>query len=107
MRVGELSRRIEMTLSTIARKRIVETERPRDIAGWLGLVASPTFGLMAWISGNHVEGMMGASTHSGVSVGGMAWMYCLMSLFHLSPWLRLASDFLRPQISPTPQTRGD
>jgi hypothetical protein len=96
-----------MELPTIARKRTVETEQPRDIAGWLGLAASPSFALMAWISGNDVETMMGSSAHGMLPIGGMAWMYLLMSLFHVSPWLKVVSGLTRPPIQPTPQTRGD
>ena len=47
-------------------------------AGWLALAASPTFALMA--SGSNI-----------LPVDGMTAMYLLMSLFHLSPWLKLAS----------------
>ena len=96
-----------MALSTIARKRTVATEQSRDVAGWLGLAASPSFALMGWIPGNDVEAMMGSSPHGVLPIGGMTWMYFLMSLFHLSPWLRLASGFMRPPIEPTLQTRGD
>ena len=96
-----------MALSTIPRKRTVETEQRRDAAVWLGLAASPTFALMAWISANDVEAMMCWRALGVLPICGMAWMYLLMSLFHLSPWLKLASGFMRPPIQPTPQTRGD
>jgi hypothetical protein len=96
-----------MALSTIARTRTAETEQRRDAAVWLGLAASPTFALMAWISANHGEATMCSPALGVLPIGGMAWMYLLMSLFHLSPWLRLASGFMRPPIQPTPQTRGD
>lgn len=85
-----------MALSTIARERTVETEQQRDVADWLGLAASPTFALMVWVSARDVEAMMCSPALGGLPVGGMAWMYLLMSLFHLSPWLRLALRFMRP-----------
>lgn len=96
-----------MALSTIAGKRTVEVEQRRDAAVWLGLAASPTFALMAFFSANEVEAMMHSPALGVLPIGGMAWMYLLMSLFHLPPWLRLASGFMRPPIPPTPQTRGD
>lgn len=96
-----------MTLSTIARKRTVQTEPPRAAAVWLTLAASPTFALMACISGNDIEAMMGSSAHGVLPLGGMAWMYVLMSLFHVSPWLKVLSCLTRPSIQSTPQARGD
>jgi hypothetical protein len=38
--------------------------------------------------------------------GGMACMYLLMSLFHVSPWLKLASSRPRPLTTAT-QLEGD
>jgi hypothetical protein len=59
-------------------------------ARWLGLAASPVFALMAWITaGNTVHPAicsMGASP-----LHGMPWMYALMAVFHLGPWLRLVT----------------
>jgi len=47
---------------------------------------------MAWIAGNDVAPMAFCSSGSSISpIGGMTAMYVLMSLFHLSPWLELAS----------------
>jgi hypothetical protein len=101
--LAKLNWRIEMAPSTIARKRTVETEQRSDVAVCLGLAASPTFVLMAWILANDAEAMMCSPAVGVLPIGGMAWMYLLMSLFHLSPWLRLASGFMRPPIQPTPQ----
>jgi hypothetical protein len=42
-----------------------------------------------------------------LSINGMAWMYLLMSLFHVAPWLRLASgrsERLTNPTCPTSQT---
>jgi hypothetical protein len=64
----------------------------RGAAGWLALAASPTFALMAWIAANHASSLAFCSSGPSVlPIGGMTTMYLLMSLFHLSPWLKLAS----------------
>lgn len=66
--------------------------RHRDAAGWLGLAASPSFALMAWLAGTDAFRFAICAPASGMPpVGGMAGMYLLMSLFHLAPWLKLAS----------------
>jgi hypothetical protein len=63
------------------------------IARWLCLAASPTFALMAWIAAHHASPMMLCSSGPGMlPMGGMSAMYLLMSLFHLPPWLKLASS---------------
>jgi hypothetical protein len=36
-------------------------------------------------------------------IGGMAWMYLLMSLFHVSPWLKLVFNRPRQLANHTPQ----
>ncbi|HUB13032.1 MAG TPA: hypothetical protein VMB34_13855 [Acetobacteraceae bacterium] len=66
--------------------------QPRGATGWLALAASPTFALMALVAANDAAAMPYCSAASGLlPIGGMTAMYLLMSLFHLSPWLRLAS----------------
>ena len=94
-----------MTIITTAGKRNARARTPRDAARWLGLAASPTFALMAWISANDMQPMPCATGPGILPIGGMAWMYLLMSLFHLPPWLKLASGLSRHQ--PAPQTQGD
>jgi hypothetical protein len=37
-------------------------------------------------------------------INGMAWMYLLMSLFHMSPWLKLAADRFERLTNPTCRT---
>jgi hypothetical protein len=73
-----------MTTSTTAKPG-----QARGAAGWLSLAASPTFAVMACIAASNASPM--ALCTPGSSIGGMAAMYLLMSLFHLSPWLKLAS----------------
>ena len=65
------------------------TPRARDAAGWLALAASPTYALMAWIAATDASPI--AFCASGSSIHRMTGMYILMSVFHLSPWLKLAS----------------
>jgi hypothetical protein len=61
-------------------------------ASLLSLVAAPTFVVMAlWsaVAGGPAEMMCS----SGLSLNGMAAMYALMSVFHVSPWLTLLSNW--------------
>jgi hypothetical protein len=76
-----------------ATKRGLDRAWPmRGVAGFLHFAASPTFALMAWIAANDASPMALCSSASNIlPIGGMTAMYLLMSLFHLSPWLRLAS----------------
>jgi hypothetical protein len=47
---------------------------------------------MAWMAANDAPRMAVCSSASGLlPIDGMVWMYLLMSLFHLSSWLKLAS----------------
>jgi hypothetical protein len=96
-----------MTIAILSRKQSTDTQRSPDIGSWLGLAASPTFALMAWISASDMQAMICASGPGILPVGGMTFMYLLMSFFHLSPWLKLASAFSRQLTQPTLQTQGD
>lgn len=86
-------------------KRPSETWRSGNVSGWLVLAASPAFASMAWISANDMQAGICASPPGTLPISGMAFMYLLMSLFHLSPWLKLASACWRQY--PSPKTRGD
>jgi hypothetical protein len=59
------------------------------LASWLGLVAAPTFALMAALTSVPGRAAMPMLCSSGSLLGGMTPMYALMTAFHLAPWLRL------------------
>ena len=63
-------------------------------AGWLGLAAAPTFGLMMlWtVMSSGQPDMLCMSMHDASPLNGMALMYALMSIFHAAPWLKLISS---------------
>ena len=97
-----------MTASILAKKSEAPTWQTRDAASWLGLAAAPTFALMAWISAIDASEIPICSSGTAMPpFGGMAWMYLLMSLFHLSPWLKLASSLARPLTHLATQSEGD
>jgi len=91
-------------------KSIARARPTSDAVGWLGLAASPSFALMAWLvtkdASRTITICSSAPGAAGMSpIGGMALMYLLMSFFHLSPWLKLA--FGRPQQLPNPLTQSE
>lgn len=96
-----------MTTFRITRKHPPDTQPSRDAASWLGLAASPTFAAMAWISANEMQAMVCAPGPGVLPIGGMAFMYLLMSLFHLSPWLKLVSARSQRLNTTITQTEGD
>lgn len=63
------------------------------IAGWLCLAATPTFAIMALLTGALGGGPMDVlcSAGHGSPLSGMVPMYLLMSAFHSTPWLKLIS----------------
>lgn len=98
-----------MTMSAATGKVDSLPGRAIDVAGRLGLAAAPTFALMAWISPVGSPGMTMCSAASAfVPINDMALMYLLMSVFHLSPWLKLLAARSQRSGTPTPtQTEGD
>ncbi len=63
----------------------------RRVGDWLHLAAPPTFAVMALVTGFYGSPDI-CSVGPGASVlSGMALMYALMSVFHLTPWLKLVS----------------
>jgi hypothetical protein len=62
---------------------------------FLSLAASPTFAIMALITGALNLGppeMLCSVTHRASPLDGMVVMYSLMSAFHSAPWLKLISS---------------
>jgi hypothetical protein len=60
------------------------------LANWLGLAATPTFAIMALLSGlggNPMDRL--CSSAHGAPLDGMVTMYLLMSAFHSPLWLKL------------------
>lgn len=96
-----------MTTSILKRNPPADTRPTRDAANCLGLAASPTFALMAWVSANDTQNMLCVSEPGLLSFGGMAVMYLLMSLFHLPPWLKLVAALSRQRMQSTRQLEGD
>jgi hypothetical protein len=60
-------------------------------ADWLGLAATPTFAVMALLTGvfGGEQDFLCAALQGTSPRSGMVAMYLLMSAFHLAPWLRL------------------
>lgn len=79
-----------MTMSPLAREGRHAGGRASGMGEWLALAAAPTFGLMALSAAVDPPPVM-LCTSGLLPLDGMATMYLLMSLFHLSPWLKLAS----------------
>ncbi|SDR16198.1 hypothetical protein SAMN05444161_1883 [Rhizobiales bacterium GAS191] len=64
-------------------------------ADWLCLAATPTFAIMALLTGVLGGGPLDAlcsAAHDASPLKGMVPMYLLMSAFHSSPWLKLVSS---------------
>ena len=63
----------------------------RGLAQWLCLAATPTFALLAFVTGILGGSPMDRLCSSGhwAPLNAMGTMYLLMSVFHLPPWLNL------------------
>lgn len=78
------------------------------VASRLGLAAAPSFVLMAAFSALSSPGTMMCSAATAFApINDMVLMYLLMSLFHLSPWMKLLSVRLQRPSLPVHQTIGD
>jgi hypothetical protein len=66
---------------------------PRAADG-LALAASPTFAIMALLTGavGGAPDMLCSAAQDASSLSGMVPMYLLMSAFHSAPWLKLISS---------------
>ena len=64
-------------------------------ASLLPLAATPTFAVMAlcWVVAGGPAEMMCGDGGSPLFLNGMAAMYVLMSVFHVSPWLTLLPNW--------------
>lgn len=77
-------------------------EAAKDLAGWLTFAAAPTFAIVALMTALRPEGLIvthGSTGHGGSLLGGMVFMYALMSTFHSSHWLNLIGARLSPIVS--------
>lgn len=64
--------------------------KARGAADWLCLAATPTFAIMALLTGIFGGTPDLLCSAAGLSpLGGMVPMYLLMSAFHAAPWLTL------------------
>lgn len=97
-----------MTMFASAGKASLWRAPATETAGWLGLAAAPSFALMAGVSApGSPATVVCSAVPAFVPINDMALMYLLMSLFHLSPWLRFLSGRLQRRSAPTTQTEGD
>jgi hypothetical protein len=65
---------------------------------WLQLAATPTFAIMAVLTGFGGTPMDRiCSSGHGAPLSGMVTMYILMTVFHSRPWLNLISGSLMEQ----------
>jgi hypothetical protein len=66
-------------------------ERKAGAGCLLSLAAAPTFATMALLTGIHdsTPGTLCSAAQDASPLIGMVPMYVLMSVFHISPWLRL------------------
>jgi hypothetical protein len=61
-------------------------------ANWVCLAATPTFAMMALITGVRGDGahdLLCAAAPDASPLSSMVWMYILMSAFHSVPWLKM------------------
>jgi hypothetical protein len=64
----------------------------RPAADWLCLAATPTFAIMALLTGVLGDGpsnLLCSAAQDAFPLSGMVPMYLLMSAFHSAPWLKL------------------
>ena len=65
-------------------------ERATGAAAWLGLAATPAFGLMALLTASDgAASSLCSAALGGSPLAGMLPMYLMMGVFHAGPWIRL------------------
>jgi hypothetical protein len=95
-------------MSIAIRKRQSPGPRTDRRIGWLSLAASPTFAVMTGVAMHQGSQISLCSAVPGVlPIDGMAWMYLLMSVFHLPPWLRLGTGLLQREARKPHPIEGD
>jgi hypothetical protein len=82
------------------------------VADWLSLAATPTFAVMALLTGilgGAPMDLLCAPVQHGSALTGMVPMYLLMSGFHSAPWLKLVSRLpsSRWRSAPLPNNGAD
>lgn len=80
-----------VTGATQSAARNTPARRGKTAANALCLAGTPVFAAMALLAAGSGDAAMLCPTPHGMSLpGGMALMYALMSVFHATPWLKLA-----------------
>jgi hypothetical protein len=84
-----------MTTHTIGAREDWLAPAALGAANWVCLAAAPTFAIMALITGvlGHGPHDLFCGAVQDASLGGMVWMYMLMSGFHSAPWLKLIAGW--------------
>jgi hypothetical protein len=83
-----------MTTHTIGTREQWLSAATLRAADWVSLAAAPTFAIMALLTGvlgGGPQDIFCSAAHES-PLDGMAWMYMLMSAFHLAHWLKLISS---------------
>ena len=84
-----------MTTHTIGTREAWLAAASLGSADGLCLAAAPTFAVMALLTGvlgGSPQDMLCSAAQDGSPLSGMAFMYMLMSAFHLGPWLKLITS---------------